>query len=171
MEAARRTFGERGYGASVHDICRAAGVGIGTFYHQFPDKAELMRHLMDEEHEYRIRAFEALPEAKDPAAEVTRVLAGSDPALLRAMLEACGIDSRLRDFARELRRETQERLAGALERARAARGARRPAVDASTAAWATLAVGDAFLGQAAPEVAKVFKVLAFAETDAEGFRA
>ena len=160
-----------GYGASVHDICRAAGVGIGTFYHQFPDKAELMRQLMDQEHHYRIGAFDALPGAEDPSAEVSRILAGSDPALLRAMLEACGTDPRLRDFARDLRRETQERLAAALERVRAARGARRPAVEASTAAWATMAVGDAFLGQAAPEVAKVFEVLAFAEADGERVRA
>ena len=171
VEAARKTFGEKGYGASVHDICRAAGVGIGTFYHQFPDKAELMRHLMDEEHNYRTRSFDALPEAADPAAEVARILAGSDRALLRAMLEACGVDPRLRDFARDLRRETQERLARAMERVRAAQGRLRPAVEASTAAWATIALGDAFLGQAAPEVAKVFKVLAFAETDGERVRA
>jgi AcrR family transcriptional regulator len=160
-----------GYGASVHDICRAAGVGIGTFYHQFPDKADLMRQLMDQEHHYRVSALEALPDADDPAAEVARILAGSNPALLRAMLEACGIDPALREFARDLRRETQERLAASLERTRAARGPRNPAVDASTAAWATLALGDAFLGQAAPETAKIFNVLAFAESDGRRVRA
>ena len=60
LAAARDAFGENGYGASVHEICQAAGVGIGTFYHQFPDKSDLMRFLMDEEHQYRVRAFEAL---------------------------------------------------------------------------------------------------------------
>lgn len=171
LEAARTIFSELGYGASVHDICRAAGVGIGTFYHQFPDKADLMRLLMDQEHEYRVAAFETLPDTDDPAAEVARILAGSNPALLRAMLEACGVDARLRDFARDLRRETQERLAASLERTRAARGARSPAVDASTAAWATLALGDAFLGRAAPETEKIFNVLVFAETDGRRVRA
>ncbi|MEK6208547.1 MAG: helix-turn-helix domain-containing protein [Chloroflexota bacterium] len=171
LEAARSIFGETGYGASVHDICRAAGVGIGTFYHQFPDKAELMRQLMDQEHEYRISGFEALADADDPAAEVVRILAGSNPALVRAMVEACGIDPRLREFARDLRRETQERLAASLERVRAARGSRSPAVDASTAAWATLALGDAFTEQAAPEAARIVNILAFAETDGARVRA
>lgn len=170
LAAARSIFGETGYGASVHDICRAAGVGIGTFYHQFPDKAELMRNLMDQEHEYRVNGFDALADADDPAEEVARILAGSDPALLQAMIEACGIDARLREFGRDLRRETQERLAAALERARAARGTRSPAVDASTAAWATLALGDRIGNVATPETAKIVNVLAFAETDGKRFR-
>lgn len=56
---------------------------------------EVVRQLMDQEHDYRVRAFDALPEADDPAAEVARILEGSDPALLQAMIEACGIDARL----------------------------------------------------------------------------
>src|SRR6267378_3744310 len=91
--AARTVFGQIGYGASVHQICRAAGVGIGTFYHQFPDKAELMRQLMSQEHNFRVGAFDAIA-ADHPdniAGEVARVIAGSDPALLRAMIEAFGV--------------------------------------------------------------------------------
>src|SRR5712671_2824414 len=142
LAAARVAFGEAGYGASVHEICRAAGVGIGTFYHQFPDKSDLMRFLMDEEHQFRVRSFDALA-PDDLAAEVTRVLSGSDQALLRAMIEACGIDPRLRDFGRGLRKETLDRLAAALGRARQAREIRRPALDARTDAWAALVIGDA----------------------------
>jgi AcrR family transcriptional regulator len=163
LAAARTEFGKSGYGASVHEICQAAGVGIGTFYHQFPDKSDLMRFLMAEEHQYRVRAFDALA-ADDVAPEITRVLAGSDPALLRAMIEACGIDERLRDFGRGLRKETLDRLAAALGRARQARDIRRPALDASTAAWAALVIGDAGVdpaGTAAFENA--ISVLAFAE--------
>ena len=163
LAAARAAFAENGYGASVHEICQAAVVGIGTFYHQFPDKSDLMRFLMDEEHQYRVRAFDALA-ADDLAAAITRVLAGSDPPLLRAMIEACGIDERLRDFGRGLRKETLERLAAALGRARQAREIQRPALDASTAAWAALVIGDAGMdpaGTAAFE--KAISVLAFAE--------
>ena len=146
-------------------------MGIGTFYHQFPDKAELMRHLMDQEHDYRIRAFDALADADDPAAEVVRVLAGSDPALMRAMIEACGADARLRDFARELRRETQERLAAALARVRETRDSGRPALDANTAGWAILALGDAgVVGDAPTEAHRIVSVLAFAEADGERVR-
>ena len=163
LAAARAAFAKSGYGASVHEICQAAGVGIGTFYHQFPDKSDLMRFLMDQEHQYRVRAFDTLA-ADDLAAELTRVLAGSDPALLRAMIEACGIDERLRDFGRELRKETRERLAAALARARQARDIRRPALDASTAAWAALLIGDATIDPAGTAVfEKAFAVLAFAE--------
>jgi AcrR family transcriptional regulator len=165
LAAARVAFGEGGYGASVHEICRGAGVGIGTFYHQFPDKSDLMRFLMDEEHQFRVRSFDALA-ADDLAAEVTRVLAGSDRALLRAMLEACGIDERLREFGRGLRKETHERLAAALARARKARDIQRPALDASTAAWATLLMGDAAMDRAGTDdVRKVIDVLAFGAGD------
>ncbi len=165
LAAARVAFGEAGYGASVHEICRAAGVGIGTFYHQFPDKSDLMRFLMDEEHQFRVRSFDALA-PDDLAAGVTRVLAGSDHALLRAMLEACGIDPRLRDFGRGLRKETHDRLAAALARARKARDIRRPALDASTAAWATLLMGDAAMDRGATDdVRKVIDVLAFGAGD------
>jgi AcrR family transcriptional regulator len=163
LAAARTEFGKSGYGASVHEICQAAGVGIGTFYHQFPDKSDLMRFLMDEEHQYRVRAFDTLA-ADDLAAEITRVLAGSDPALLRAMIEACGIDERLRDFGRGLRTKTLERLAAALGRARQAREIRRPALDASTAAWAALVIGDAGVDRAGTAAfEKAISVLAFAE--------
>src|SRR2546425_2769338 len=144
LAAARTLFAQIGYGASVHQICRAAGVGIGTFYNQFPDKADLMRHLMSQEHDFRVRAFDAIAaDRTDNVGEIARVLAGSDPALLRAMIEACGIDAELRDFGRGLRKETLDRLAAALGRARQAREIRRPALDASTAAWAALVIGDA----------------------------
>jgi AcrR family transcriptional regulator len=170
LAAARSIFAETGYGASVHDICRLAGVGIGTFYHQFPDKAELMRNLMDEEHQYRVNGFDAVADADDPAGEMARILAGSDPALLQAMIEACGIDNRLREFGRELRKETHERLAAVFERTRAARGTSRPAIDARTAAWAALALGDALGRAATEETRKIIDVLAFAEADGERVR-
>jgi AcrR family transcriptional regulator len=165
LAAARAAFAKSGYGASVHEICQAAGVGIGTFYHQFPDKSDLMRSLMSEEHQYRVREFDALA-VDQLGAELARVLAGSNPPLLRAMIEACGIDERLRDFGRELRNETRERLAAALTRARRARDIRRPALDASTAASAALLIGDAASDPAGTAVfEKAFTVLAFAEGD------
>jgi AcrR family transcriptional regulator len=146
-------------------------VGIGTFYHQFPDKSDLMRFLMDEEHQYRVRAFDTLAakSAEEFSAQLTRVLGGSDPALLRAMIEACGVDERLRDFGREVRKETRERLATALALAREERDIRHPALDAGTAAWATLVMGDVPIdptGRAAFEQA--VSVLVFAEANGPG---
>jgi len=168
LAAGRTAFSQTGYGASVHEICRTAGVGIGTFYQQFPDKSDLMRLLMDDEHQYRVSAFDALA-AKPPgdlASEVSRVLAGSDPALLRAMIEGCETDGRLRDFGRDLRKETHERLVAALARARESRKIRRPALDAKTASWAMLLMGDAAKDPAqSDDVRKVIDILAFAGDD------
>ena len=168
VAAARRVFGEKGYGASVQEICRAAGVGIGTFYHQFPDKSDLMQHLMGEEHQYRVRAFDALEgtATEDLAEVVARVISGSDPQLLRAMVEACGIDVRLRNFGLGLRIETRERLAAAISRARQTRDVGHPALDAITAASAALILGDAVDDRAKTEAAsRVIRVLAFAKDD------
>ena len=38
VEAARTIFAERGFGATLDDIARHAGVGIGTAYRHFPNK-------------------------------------------------------------------------------------------------------------------------------------
>ncbi|HYV21594.1 MAG TPA: TetR/AcrR family transcriptional regulator [Candidatus Bathyarchaeia archaeon] len=168
LAAGRAAFSQTGYAASVHEICRAAGVGIGTFYQQFPDKSDLMRFLMDDEHQYRVSAFDALAAkpAGDLASEVSRVLAGSDPALLRAMVEGCETDGRLRDFGRDLRKETHERLVAALSRVRESRKTRRPALDARTASWAMLLLGDAAVDPAASDdLRKVIDILAFAGDD------
>ena len=173
VSAARQVFAQDGYEASVQQICRVAGVGIGTFYHQFLDKADLMRSLMDEEHAYRIRAFDAMgaDPAGDAAVDVVRVLSGSDPALLRAMIEACGIEPRLRNAGLDMRRESRGRLAAAFDRVREARGARHPALDSTTAASATLALGDTELARdGTAEVARIVNILAFAESNGRNIR-
>ena len=157
-----------GYGASVHEICHAAGVGIGTFYHQFPDKSDVMRLLMEEEHQFRVRAFDAVAAkgAEDFGAEVARILAGSDPGLLPAMVEAIEVNDSLRDLARGLREESQERLTAAVTRARQARNIRNPALEANTAAWATLHLGDVAINPAQGDnVRSVIEVLVFARAD------
>ncbi len=44
--AALRLFNERGYGAAtVEDIARVAGVGVGTIYRRWPDKPALANEL------------------------------------------------------------------------------------------------------------------------------
>ena len=123
---------------------------------------------MDDEHQYRVSAFDALAAkpAGDLASEVSRVLAGSDPALLRAMVEGCETDGRLRDFGRDLRKETHERLVAALSRVRESRKTRRPALDARTASWAMLLLGDAAVDPAvSDDLRKVIDILAFAGDD------
>lgn len=174
VSAARQAFAETGYEAGVHQICRVAGVGIGTFYHQFLNKAEVMRVLFEEEHAYRLRAFDAIGagQGDDTGKDVVRAISGSDPALMRAMVEACGTEPRLRNVGLEMRRESRARLATAFDRLRETRGIRRPALDSTTAAAGALALGDAALGRdGGQEAERIVNVLAFAESGGKGARA
>jgi AcrR family transcriptional regulator len=45
VEAAIELFVERGFAVPVTEIAEAAGVGVGTFYRSFPDRAALMDEL------------------------------------------------------------------------------------------------------------------------------
>ena len=46
LAAARQVFGEDGLGASVEEIARVAGVGMGTLYRRFPTKEDLVDELV-----------------------------------------------------------------------------------------------------------------------------
>ena len=47
LDAAEEVFGRRGYhGASIVEITRQAGVGLGTFYLYFPSKLDIFKHLL-----------------------------------------------------------------------------------------------------------------------------
>jgi AcrR family transcriptional regulator len=48
LAAAAEVFTERGLEASLDDVARHAGVGVGTVYRRFPDKASLADALFDE---------------------------------------------------------------------------------------------------------------------------
>jgi AcrR family transcriptional regulator len=48
LEAGRRAFGERGVDASLEDIARRAGVGIGTLYRHFPAREDLVEAIYEE---------------------------------------------------------------------------------------------------------------------------
>jgi AcrR family transcriptional regulator len=55
LDAAGRLFAERGATAvSMEDVARAAGVGKGTLYRRYPDKAALAAALLDE-HERQLQ--------------------------------------------------------------------------------------------------------------------
>jgi AcrR family transcriptional regulator len=58
LAAAAKLFTERGLEPSLDDVARLAGVGVGTVYRRFPDKASLADALFDE----RIDALVAMAE-------------------------------------------------------------------------------------------------------------
>jgi AcrR family transcriptional regulator len=46
LAGARRAIAQGGLGVSYHDIARSAGVGVGTVYRRFPDRAELLEAVL-----------------------------------------------------------------------------------------------------------------------------
>ncbi len=59
LEAARELFAQRGLGVTLNDVAHHAGVGVGTVYRRFPDKAQLIDALFEQ----RIEAFAELMNA------------------------------------------------------------------------------------------------------------
>lgn len=53
LDAATRVFAERGPAATLHDIAREAGVGVGTVYRNFADRERLLDALFDD----KVEAF------------------------------------------------------------------------------------------------------------------
>ena len=60
LAAAGEAFAEHGGEASLEDIARRAGVGIGTLYRHFPTRQELLEALYIDEVEEMSRAAEGL---------------------------------------------------------------------------------------------------------------
>lgn len=47
LHAGARVFAERGVSATLNDVARAAGVGVGTVYRKFADKDAVLDALFD----------------------------------------------------------------------------------------------------------------------------
>jgi AcrR family transcriptional regulator len=60
LAAAKDAFGENGSDASLEDIARRAGVGIGTLYRNFPTRSDLINAVYVEEVEELCRTAEEL---------------------------------------------------------------------------------------------------------------
>jgi AcrR family transcriptional regulator len=124
VDAAEEVFGNQGYhGASVVEITKKAGIGLGTFYLYFPSKIEVYRHLL------RTRQDEFIQAARDAyesAKEQRTVVQGAfgaffdwiarRPKVLRLMREAEFVDpALLADIYQTPATEFRERLARAME--------------------------------------------------------
>jgi AcrR family transcriptional regulator len=59
VEAARELFTERGTAVEMREIAERAGVGVGTLYRHFPDRAELVEALLEDKFAQLARRFEA----------------------------------------------------------------------------------------------------------------
>jgi len=124
LDAAEEVFGERGYhGASVGEITKTAGVGLGTFYLYFPSKLDIYRHLLrSRQDEFIQAARRAYEDATDQRAVVQGAFRAffdwiaRRPTVLRMMREAEFVDpAMLIDLYQAPADEFRERLGRAME--------------------------------------------------------
>jgi AcrR family transcriptional regulator len=66
LASARELFAQRGLGVTLNDIAHHAGVGVGTVYRRFPDKAQLIDELFEQQVDEMVGLMEAAVEDPDP---------------------------------------------------------------------------------------------------------
>jgi len=146
LEAAEALFRESGYdNASMSDVAKRAGVGVGTLYHHFPDKRALLLELIDRigdrvaaqrKNELALEAFLG----HDPRAAIGRWLERaharlrSRPSLYLVMLDLAARDAEVARRYRRIEELGIDRLTDLLELAQR-RGLARAGFDARTAAF------------------------------------
>ena len=68
IAAAREVFAQRGLEATLDDIARHAGLGVGTAYRHFANKIELARALMEQTIDGIVAALDVAAASPDPLA-------------------------------------------------------------------------------------------------------
>lgn len=90
LAAAREVFARRGLDATLDEVAREAGLGVGTVYRRFRDKSELAEALFEEDLERLIADAELALENPDPWEGFVT--------FLRRFLERQAADCGLRDL-------------------------------------------------------------------------
>lgn len=124
LEAAGRLFSQRGFHATgMRAIARAARVSLGTIYHHFKSKEEMLLALLREEYEVRRRAIEALREEDLPVPEMIRrvaelhfrLLLETGPSLRPLAQGLRGLSPKVREAALSMREEFVGYLASLIQ--------------------------------------------------------
>lgn len=141
LDAAEEAFGEHGFhAASIVEITRRAGVGLGTFYVYFPSKIEIYRHLLRSHLEDFVRvAREATSGAGDYRAGIRNAFGaffdwvGDRPGIMRLLREAEFVDpTLLAELYAASADEYRRRIEGAMRKGYIAPG------DAEVLAWCVM---------------------------------
>ncbi|MFD4246825.1 TetR/AcrR family transcriptional regulator [Streptomyces sp. NPDC058525] len=75
VRAARDVYAEQGPDAPLDEIARRAGVGIATLFRRFPDKAALLRAVLDQQFTQQVLpVIERALEDEDPRRALTSVI-------------------------------------------------------------------------------------------------
>ena len=127
LHAAAEVFTQRGLDATLDDVARQAGVGVGTVYRRFPDKESLVAELFQDRIDTLVAVAEEAGAAPDPWQALVSYLEyaadcmAGDLGLRQLMMFATYGKDRVA-YAREQMRPVITKL---VERAQAA-GALRP---------------------------------------------
>ena len=107
LEAARQVFAADGLDAGFDEIARVAGVGVGTVYRRFPERADLVHALFDQEVDRVVARAEAASADPDAWAGLSSFLRWSveaqaaDRGLAQLLASSgdrrAGVDQRHRD--------------------------------------------------------------------------
>jgi AcrR family transcriptional regulator len=152
LQAAAAAFARDGGGASVKDIARAAGVGIGTLYRRFPSKELLIEATYRHEVQDLCDAAVGLADSRPPADALR--------AWMELFLDFMAAKQGLADALRVVltdetqRLETRARLAGAIGHLLAASNSvTRPQAEASDVLMALGGISSITASEHRPDLA------------------
>jgi AcrR family transcriptional regulator len=97
VQAAREVFAEQGFSATLLDIAKHAGVGVGTIYRNFASKQQIIDTLYEEAVETVLAGVHAALEIADPWQslvtffEVTALIQARDQGLTATFLGSGGL--------------------------------------------------------------------------------
>ena len=139
IASATTVFGKDGYArARVQDICRSAGVSVGTFYEHFESKADLLLHIAELESDHL--TLPASTSREDLERAMTQVVDSPLAGIARAWLEAIEVEPQLRIAQARLRRAHLDSYTEWVRDARAQRGRDASPIDERATARAIIAL-------------------------------
>ncbi len=155
LRAAAQVFTQRGLDATLDDVARQAGVGVGTVYRRFPDKQTLVAELFQDRIDAVVAVAEDAHAAPDPwlglvsFLEYAAATLAGDLGLRQLMMFATYGKDRVA-YAREQMRPAVARL---VERAQAEGALRRDfsATDVPLIAYLLASVAE-YAGAVSPDI-------------------
>jgi AcrR family transcriptional regulator len=121
LEAAEIVFSRAGNGATIEDVAREAGLGVGTVCRHFPTKQALLDEVLNEGYRELIVALDRALEAEEPAAAFDWYVhqLAAQQAKRRALAEQMASELVI-TIDEDLKREVRTKTTQVLERAQAA---------------------------------------------------
>ena len=121
LEAAEIVFSRAGNGATIEDVAREAGLGVGTVCRHFPTKQALLDEVLNEGYRELIVALDRALEAEEPAAAFEWYVhqLAAQQAKRRALAEQMASEL-VMTIDEDLKREVRTKTTQVLERAQAA---------------------------------------------------